>query len=64
MSEAKKTTSSPDALAKAGKGAEIELSEAELSQVTGGDKTKAATTTKTDKQTYLTITLENTLISG
>ena len=44
--------------------APVELSEAALDLVAGGDANKTSTTTtKSDKQTYLTVTLHDALIS-
>jgi len=55
-----------DQLVAATPAAPVELSEAALEQVSGGDTNKTSTTTsttKTDKQTYLTYTLDQALIS-
>jgi bacteriocin-like protein len=49
--------STPDTLTKAGKGADIELSENDLNKVTGGQKHKA------DTSDYLVVTLKEAFIS-
>ena len=54
----------PENLVKTSAEGSVELSETELSQVTGGDKNKTTTTTKSDKQTYMKYELENVLISS
>jgi len=55
-----------DALVAATPAAPVELSEAALDQVSGGDANKTSTsssTTKTDKQPYLVYKLDQALIS-
>jgi bacteriocin-like protein len=45
--------------------AAVELSEAELAKVSGGDKTKTATTAGNNKSTeYLKITMQDVIISS
>ena len=56
MSRSKSKKSSPDTLLKTSKKGEVELTEDELSRVSGGDtKFKYTTTTKDKVDTYLTI---------
>jgi bacteriocin-like protein len=56
----------PDSLVKASSEGAVELTEQELSQVSGGDgKTKAPPPApKTDKEPYLVVTLDQALISS
>ena len=55
---------SPDNLVEASKQATVEMSETDLSQVSGGDKTAPVKTKGTTQQDYYVVTLNSTLISS